>query len=121
MSRLFKLLFLSSGLYAAGCYYDVEEELYPKTDCDTSAVTYSATVQPIISNRCYVCHGAGINLGNVTLEGYDNIKNYALNGDLLGAIKHQPGYSPMPQSGGMLPDCEIQKIEAWIAGGALQN
>jgi hypothetical protein len=42
-------------------------------------------------------------------------------GQLLGAIKHSPGYSQMPKNEAMLVDCDIQKIETWITEGALQN
>ena len=37
---------------------------------------------------------------------------------LIGAIKHEPGFVAMPQSGGKLEDCDIEKMEAWIAAGA---
>lgn len=108
-------------LWSSACYYDVEEELYPSNGCDVSNVSYSGTVEPIIKNRCYVCHGTGVNLGNVTLQGYDALKTYAQNGKLLGTIKHESGFSPMPQSGGKVPDCEIQKVEKWIIDGMLNN
>ena len=32
---------------------------------------------------------AANNFGNITLEGYENLKNYVDNGQLLGAIKHE--------------------------------
>jgi hypothetical protein len=105
----------------AGCYYDVEEELYLDTGCDTTDVTYSGTVLPIIEGRCYKCHDQVNNNGNVTLEGYDNLKRYANNGQLLGAVKHQAGFSAMPKNESPLLSCEIEKIEKWIDDGGLNN
>ncbi|HQU60287.1 MAG: hypothetical protein KDD02_22520 [Phaeodactylibacter sp.] len=108
-------------LVVNGCYYDVEEELYPIQECNTNNVTYSGIVAPIIQNNCLQCHSAAANLGNVVLEGYDNLKGFADSGRLLGAVKHQSGYSPMPQSAPQLGDCLIARIEQWIDDGAPNN
>ena len=35
-------------LLLAGCYYDTEAKLYPAGTCDTTNVTWSATVEPIV-------------------------------------------------------------------------
>ncbi len=111
----------------SGCYYDNEESLRGQTDgtCDTVNVTYSKSVQPIIQTWCLACHsnvqiaeGAG---GGNRLEGYTNLRILALNGRLLGAIEHLPGYSPMPKYGNKLSDCDISIIRIWIEKGALNN
>lgn len=103
------------------CFYDVEEELYPSLECSTANVTYSGTVLAIIQGKCYKCHDAATNTGNITLEGYANLKKYVDSGQLLGAIKHSAGYSPMPKNESQLVECDIAKIETWITEGALQN
>lgn len=103
------------------CYYDVEEEIYPKTECDTDNISYSIDVVPILQNNCYECHSEAVNQAGITLEGYDNLKTYVDNGRFLGAIKHDPGFSPMPQGRPQLPDCQIAKIEQWILDGAPNN
>jgi|SRR5690606_26629877 hypothetical protein len=114
-----KLLFLTLVL-TAGCYYDVYDELYP-SECKTENVSYQADILPILTGKCYQCHDAANNQGNVTLEGYDNLKFYANSGQLLGAIRHDNGFSPMPQSGGKLSDCYISLFGIWVAEGALNN
>ena len=121
--RKIKWLTLSFVLMLAlnGCYYDVEEEIYPKTDCLTENITYSLDIVPVLQSNCYVCHGQGINLGGITLEGYNSLKTYVDNGSFLGAIKHNAGYSPMPQGSPQILDCQIAKIEQWIQDGALNN
>jgi hypothetical protein len=55
------LILVVSVLVISGCYYDVAEELYPSngTTCDTSSVTYSLTVKPIIDQFCVSCHSQG--------------------------------------------------------------
>lgn len=103
------------------CYYDVEEELYPTLECDTENITYSGDVLPIIESNCFSCHNQAANFGGITLEGYENLQRVATDGRLLGVIRHEPGFSPMPQGAPQLPECEIAKIERWISEGAPDN
>ncbi len=105
----------------AGCEYDVEEELAPEKTCDSEEVSYRDQIEPILSARCYQCHAAALNQGNVTLEGYDRLKILADNGRLLGAVQWQGGFSPMPQNEPMLPECDIDLIQAWVEDGAPNN
>ena len=108
-------------ILTSGCYYDVEEEIYPTTDCTTMNMSYQNDILPILSDKCYECHSAALNFGNITLEGHNNLVQYIASGQLLGAINHDPGYSPMPKTGGMLLQCNIEKIESWIVDGAPDN
>lgn len=118
--RIIKYLFVIT-IVLSGCYYDVEEELYPNLECATSEMSYKLDILPIIKKDCYACHSAAANFGNITLEGHSKILDRVNDGSLLGAIKYSPGYSPMPKGGAQLLDCEIVKIEAWIEDGALDN
>jgi hypothetical protein len=108
-------------LSASACYYDSEEELYGTPECNLTDITYSTAVLPIIVDNCYGCHKQSANSGNVNLEGHTQLKKYVDNGQLLGAIKHESGFSAMPKNVAKLLDCEIQKIEAWVDAGALDN
>jgi hypothetical protein len=103
------------------CYYDVEEVLYPPTTCTTDNMSFTADIHPILSYNCFVCHSEAANNGNVTLEGYNNVMIYVNSGQLVGAIKHQSGFTAMPQNSSPLSDCDISKIELWIAQGTLNN
>lgn len=105
----------------SSCYYDVEEELYPGMACDTANVSYAEDIVPILTANCYVCHSQAINTANITLEGYQNLLEYVNNGRLLGAIKHEVGFSPMPKNAPKLVECNIEKIETWINAGAPNN
>ena len=117
--RITLLLVFTLGLSA--CYYDVEEEIYPEKECDTDSVSYQADIVPVLMDNCFVCHSAQARQGGIILEGYDQVKEKVNSGQLLGAIRHDPGFSPMPQGGAKLPECTIQKIESWIADGAPNN
>ena len=92
-------------------------------DCDTTNSQYLADVVPILTNNCYRCHGSGTNSGSfgIVLEGYSNLKPYAESGTLIGVITHAQGFIPMPEDGGKLSDCNINKIRSWITNGIQNN
>lgn len=106
-----------------GCYRDNEADLYPVNgSCETTGVTYAATVVPILqSNGCLSCHSGGAPSGNISLEGYANVRSAAISGKLYGVINHSAGYSPMPQGGNKMSNCNINKIKAWIDSGSINN
>ncbi len=113
-------------MLAWSCYYDNEEFLYPKLSdsCDTSNVTFSSSVMPVLQQYCYTCHSnsnAASFGGNIRLEDYADVKISAGNGQLYGTIAHLPGYSPMPKGGSKLDDCDISIIKSWIDSGAPDN
>ena len=113
------LILLSVGI--TSCYYDVEEEIYGTTNCSDQNMSYQNDIIPILSENCYQCHSAQNNFGNVTLEGHNRLLQYVNSGQLLGAIKHDSGYSPMPKNASMLLECQIEKIESWINEGSMNN
>jgi hypothetical protein len=109
-----------------GCYYDNEERLYPDagSGCDTLNVTFSKSVLPILQTNCLSCHGAAnytANGGGLNFEDFTLVKAVAEGGMLLGAITHNPSYSPMPKNGAKLDTCSISKIKQWIDAGSINN
>jgi hypothetical protein len=121
-----KLLSIIALALLTGCYYDSKEGLYPTIDdvCDTSNVTYSGDIQPMLQSSCYSCHsnanaaGSG---GGIKLQDYADVKTVALNGKLSGSINHASGYSAMPKGGAKLNSCSISKTDVWISKGAPNN
>lgn len=83
-------------------------------DCDTTNVSFSKTVLPFIQ-QCKPCHNNSDHYGGINLEGYDNIKSVAKNGQLVGSLRSSmSGYF----SGS---DCDYVKIQAWINQGSKNN
>jgi len=115
------LLMAGASLFT-GCYYDKEENLYPGTaNCDTTGVTFSGTVLPLIQTNCYACHSQAAGQGGIILEGHANVVIRVNDGKLIGAVSHASGFTPMPQNGQKLADCDIKRIQTWINAGAPNN
>jgi len=104
-----------------GCYYDNERDLYGDDACEELTPTFSAGVLSIFNRDCYQCHTNALMLGNVSLEGYENVIPYVEDGSLLGSVEHINGFSPMPKDRNRLTDCEVKIIRDWIEQGALDN
>lgn len=115
--------FIMIMLLLGACAYNNEEDLYPGGSgaCDTSRVTFSEDVFPVIDNNCLPCHGGSSPPMGIDLTDYSGIRQAADDGSLLGAIKHQSGYSPMPKDAPQLPECQIATVEAWIKDGMPDN
>jgi hypothetical protein len=118
--RIIKFMLICLVAISA-CYYDSEENLYPPTDCVTTNLSLQDDIVPILQRNCYVCHSAAVNTGNITLEGHSELMKHVNSGKLLGAIRHEAGFKPMPQGAAQLIDCDIAKIEQWIVDGSLNN
>ena len=84
-------------------------------------VTYSGTIAAIIELNCYACHEGEQSVSGIPLNGYNNLKAMVDAGRLIGALRHQEGFSPMPQNASALPECELLKIEKWVDDGAPDN
>lgn len=116
------IIFLSlvlSAFFVTSCYYDSEEELYQSIACELpEVVTYQSRIADIMQSHCNDCHNASNPSGNVITTNYNGLFEVADNGRLFGAVNHLPGYRPMPLGLGMLPECDIEAINAWIDAGA---
>jgi uncharacterized membrane protein len=93
----------------------------PALNCDTTGVSFSATVFPTLKTYCTGCHSGTTPSAGIDLNSHAAIKVYAANGKLMGSINHAVGYIPMPSSTSKLGTCEISQIKAWIAEGTLNN
>ncbi len=90
--------------------------------CDTlTLASFTNHIQPILQSACLGCHTTTAPSGSVALETYAEIKTQITNGKLIGSVKHLTGFSPMPRGGAKLSDCDIAKLEKWIAQGAPNN
>ncbi len=117
--KILRAIPFAIALLSSGCYYDIEEELYPDSFCDTENVTWTADVQPLISSNCAIsgCHVSGAQTPD--LSTYAAVKVAADAGAILArAINADP--SPMPPTG-LLPNCDRQALKAWLEAGAPNN
>lgn len=90
--------------------------------CDTTNMKFVANVKPILQSSCYACHSnANFSISGVKLENYADLKTHVDDSSLIGTITHAAGFPPMPQGGGKLSDCNINKIRSWINHGAQNN
>ncbi len=112
-------------LYLSSCSKESEDRLTANNPvtCDTTNVSLSMQVLPILQNNCYSCHGKGNTAGSggIDLSTYSALKTYANSGYLVGNVTHAPGYVGMPYGLPMLPSCEVNTIVAWVHQGAQNN
>jgi hypothetical protein len=123
MKKFIPALVFTSLLFAA-CYNDKADKLYPApATCDTTNVTYAATVSPVMATNCALsgCHNTATSSGGVALDNYTGVKNATSGGRLVGTISHATGFVQMPKNMAKLDDCTIAKISAWVNKGALNN
>lgn len=117
MTKLKLLVACAIPLLMVGCYYDIEEELYPEPCPIPESPTYSEHIEPLVLAKCATagCHVTGGG-GPGDFTTYDGIEGYISGGEF--EVETVIDRS-MPPSGA-LPNCEIQLIEAWIAAGTPQ-
>ena len=120
------IILLTGIILFSSCYYDKMDQIYPQaviSTCDTTNVTYTATVSTILTNNCNSCHGASANIsgGGISLSTYAAVKPYITNGKLINSILQNGQASAMPKNGAKLDACTINKIIVWINKGTLNN
>lgn len=124
IKKIFLSLTIVSTLVLTSCYYDNEETLYPvlSSACDTTIVTFSGAIVPLLSNSCNSCHS------NTTAASFGNNIKLQAHADVVaniegvvGSIKQTGAYSPMPKNGGKLSDCSILVVDIWVRDGMLNN
>ena len=116
------VLFATAILLAAtGCTYSHGD---PAPACDVAheTVTYKDVIAPIVASNCLRCHGSTVAAtqgGSINFSTYANLSSFP-QASLLGSVRHEPNHPFMPQDGGKLSDCDIQRLEAWYALGKPQ-
>jgi uncharacterized membrane protein len=114
-------------LFFGSCYYDKKDQIYIQptaTVCDTTNVTYTAVVAPIIKTNCSMCHSSAVanaSGAGIVLDNYTSLKVYVSNNSLLNSILQNGTVPPMPLNAAKLDACTINKIAAWIHKGSLNN
>ncbi|MBO6517340.1 MAG: hypothetical protein JJ975_12400 [Bacteroidia bacterium] len=88
--------------------------------CDTTDVTFSGIVWPILLSTCNGCHRPGNLQGGVSITNYSDVKTLVDSGTLQNVLARTGPKSPMPPQG-PLEDCAMDQIRIWIEDGAKDN
>jgi hypothetical protein len=100
--------------FICSCTADKEETIID--ECGLENISFSSDIQPILEASCINCHNSSYSNGGIILDSYEDAQDAADDGRLLGAVKHEAGYTAMPPSG-KLDSCQIARIEEWIDKG----
>jgi len=117
------ITFLLFILMLTSCSSDETEPLIqpPATsDCDGLTSTYTSDIKAIMDTNCATpaCHSASNQANGMDLSNYTSVRNESIRGRFLGSIKHDEGFSRMPQGGSKLSDATINIIACWIDSGS---
>jgi len=106
------------AMCASSCTYDNVSEVYPDNFCETEGVSWSQDVLPLMVSRCATpgCHVSN-GFGPGDFSTYSAVRASVDDGSFRNEVIV---VGSMPPSG-RLADCDIQKLEAWIAAGAPEN
>jgi hypothetical protein len=91
------------------------------SDCDTSIVSFSGSIFPLISTGCVACHSGVSPDGGVDLTTYNNVVGAVSYSNLMASIRQDPGATAMPPAGNALSECEVRLFELWIEDGMPNN
>src|SRR5580698_8168654 len=64
--------------------------------CDTTNVSYSLQIVPILQNNCYACHKGHGASSVIVFSNYEAFKFWAQSGYVVGDLTASPGFTPMP-------------------------
>lgn len=87
------------------------------TGCDTTNVTYTTHVQPILARSCTGCHSGATPDAGINLTDRSVVAAMATTGRLYGSMAHKPGFAAMPPTGSKVDDCTLATIQAWKQQG----
>jgi len=84
--------------------------------CDSVNVTYALSISPIVQAWCVGCHGGSNPSNGLRLENYGEVVACAQSNRLMGSLRQEAGFFPMPK-GGQLSPCEVALFQKWINTG----
>ncbi len=84
--------------------------------CDTTNVTFTATIWPLMQKYCTGCHSSTNPGGGIVIGGHSDLVKLAQAGSLMGSVRWEAGFARMPTSNQM-SDCDIDLLQKWIDDG----
>ncbi len=121
-TNLFSLLFLIAfgSIFFVACTEE-NDDPEPTDTLTGDEYTYDVHTAPIFTNMCATsgCHTSGAAIGS--LANYADAKDFTQRGRVMGSIKHEAGFSPMPKNAAKVSDQIIETIQQWIDDGYLEK
>ena len=108
-------------ILASACRHDPVVQPQNENSCDSTNVSFEKSVLPILIRHCNGCHSSGVQTHGIILDKYEDVRIFALEGSLYGAILQNGDYAPMPYSASKLDNCSIAVIHNWISEGIKNN
>ena len=84
--------------------------------CDTTQITFTGTIWPMMQQYCTGCHSAANPGGGIVIAGYNDLVALAGNGSLMGSVRWESGFAGMPTNRQMSA-CDISLLQKWIDDG----
>ena len=110
---ILSLVFFGSVLTQYACGKDDE--------CTTENMSFANDIKPILTDNGCLASGCHNSAAAFPYDTYAKFKVVVDSNRVLGAIKREANFSPMPKVGDKMSDCDISKVEAWITQGAKDN
>ncbi|WP_366183921.1 cytochrome c [Flavobacterium ovatum] len=120
--KTYQFLFIAIGsLINVNCSNNSESDITTGSNPDPipTTITYTNTIQTIITSNCNSCHGTTpTNGASFSLNTYTKVKNAIINEQLIERISKAQGTSGMmPDNGTRLPQATIDKVISWKNDG----
>lgn len=122
MNNTLLLLLLSSLLFVS-CTKDKASNPEAFQNNEPCAnVSFANEVQPILNNSCAFagCHSTASAASGIRLSTHAEVVATNEN-SLIGSIKHDAGFSPMPKNTAKLSRDNIELIKCWVLNGKPNN
>jgi len=84
-------------------------------------ISFASDVFPVIDKYCKGCHSGANPWAELFLRDYQEVKEVADSGRLVGVISHEIGFPQMPKDQDRLLQCDIDRIRMWVKEGAPNN
>ena len=87
-----------------------------KDGCDTTNVSFTGQIWPMMESYCTGCHSASAPGGGIVIADHADMVALAENGSLMGSVRWESGYAKMPTNQ-QLSECNINMLQKWIDDG----
>jgi len=107
-------------MVAFACSNDSKQDIPQNVMPPPVTNTYTASISNIMDTySCTLqgCHAGATPAFGILLTDYQSVRFQVENGRLLGTIKHEAGFSPMPKNLPKMAQEDIDRIDLWVSEG----